>query len=40
MAVRLFAFFRCLVRGHKWTNSHKKRGFMTCTGCGMRRKYR
>jgi hypothetical protein len=39
--MRLFAFFSCLLtNGHKWTNSKKKRGFMTCTNCGVRRKYR
>jgi hypothetical protein len=39
--MRLLAFFKCFLGdGHKWTNSKKKRGYMTCTNCGLRQRYR
>jgi|GEM_PF-2622552 len=40
MTFKLVEFFRCLVRGHDNTNSKSKRGYMTCTRCGYRRKWR
>jgi hypothetical protein len=38
--VNLIKTLGCMFSHHDWTNSHKKRGYMTCKKCGWRRKWR
>ena len=39
--IRPLMFLRCLFfRGHEWTNSKAKKGYMTCRRCRMRKRWR
>jgi hypothetical protein len=38
--VNIIKAFGCMFSHHDWTNSHKKRRYMTCKTCGWRRKWR
>jgi len=38
---RPLAFLQCVFdKGHEWTNSKAKKGFMTCRRCRIRRRWR
>lgn len=36
MQINPLKFLRCFWTGHRWTTSHKYRGYRTCTACGLR----
>lgn len=33
----LLSYLRCLIRGHRWVDSHSSPGMMTCIRCRRRR---
>jgi hypothetical protein len=40
LALKILAFFRCLVRGHEWHVSRSRKGLVTCSRCRLRKKMR